>query len=196
MNRLQSRIIKALTALLLCLAVSTEATAKDKGLQLTISQQRLHTNGVLISQPDPIDMRIMHLVNANGIRSLEDYAGWLKTNILYKSDGPKDSWSPADQTLRRKTGDCEDYAFLNIAVLKVLGFKPQMFILSGKDGYHAICAFVKDGTFSLFDNNRLKETTARSIPELARLMANGQHFSTVHEVDLSTQKQRLIYRKI
>ena len=162
----------------------------------TIGQQHLHTNGVLISRPDPLDIKIAHLMSVNGIQSLEDYARWLKDNITYKTDGPKDSWSPAEETLIRKSGDCEDYAFLNIAALKVLGFKPQIFILSGKDGYHAICAFQKDGHFAWFDNSRLKETQATSILELAQLVATGKHYSSVNELDLTTRQQRLIYKKI
>ncbi len=70
----------------------------------------------------------------------------------------RDSWSTADQTLRRGDGDCEDYAILKYKILKELGVSPHdMRIIIGEvDGYgqHAqLHARMPDGSVYVMDNN-------------------------------------------
>jgi hypothetical protein len=46
------------------------------------------------------------------INNLEDLTIWIHNNIKYKSDGKFDYWQTPEETMRLKTGDCEDMCIL------------------------------------------------------------------------------------
>lgn len=138
-----------------------------------------HKKGVLISATRPLDLKIVHIIETNRIKTLDDYARWLKTNIIYQQDNKHDIWTIPQQTLRRKSGDCEDYTFLNMAVLKLLGYKPRFLALKKKDYGHAICAFQSKGYYFWFDNDKLKKTNTRTLVELAKYLSSSHNYTQI-----------------
>ena len=72
--------------------------------------------------------------------------------------------------LQKRRGDCEDYAFLNAAVLRVLGYRPEVLAMGGLGGNHAICVFKENGRYSWIDNARLKRSKAESILEFTKYL--------------------------
>lgn len=64
-----------------------------------------------------------------GIDSYRDIARWIQMRVEYKADF-LEAFSSPEETLRRRSGDCEDYAFLfaNIAYL-TMGIKMDVVIL-------------------------------------------------------------------
>jgi len=83
----------------------------------------------------------------------------------YDTDPSGDTWSTAGETLRRSTGDCEDYVIAKLQALKALGVAERdLFMTIGHDGYagavHAVLVVRADGRFLVLDNR-----TDRLIPE-------------------------------
>ena len=164
---------------------------------LYVASEISHQNGVLVSRPQPLHQEIVDLIDRNKIKSLEDYAKWLKDNIHYQNDGTKDIWSTPEQMLRKKTGDCEDYALLNASVLQVLGYQPHFLALVRNDlrHAHAICTFKYNGYFLWFDNAKLKKTSTASLEQLARDLSEQYHYSTLFEFNLKTKNWNILYKK-
>lgn len=50
---------------------------------------------------------------------------WCWKNLVYKRDGTKDIWQTPKETLRLRTGDCEDWALLERAVLLANGIPEE-----------------------------------------------------------------------
>ena len=144
------------------------------------------TGGVLVNKPDPLDMKVLNIIDNENMNSLEDYAKWLKKNFEYKKDESADIWSSPEETLTKKYGDCEDFAFLNAAVLRVFGYRPKVLgIVGGMIGVnHAICVFEKDGYYLWFDNTKLKKTSTSSIEEFGRYIFKKYLCFAIYEVDL------------
>ncbi len=138
--------------------------------KLVIRQEIYSVNGVTVCQSSPLDTEIVRLINKNNIRSVEDYANWLQKNIQYEKDKGKDAWAAPQVTLKRKYGDCEDYSFLNVAVLRVLGYESRVLVMKGITGCHAICVFQKNGYYFWFDNAELKKTSIRTIADFGRYL--------------------------
>lgn len=132
-----------------------------------IGQEIYKTNNVWVVRPVPLDERIVNIVNINRILSLEDYVQWLRENIKYREDGEKDYWSTPKETLQNRFGDCEDYAFLNEAVLRVFGYQPKVLAIKVRGFDHAICVFEENGYYSWIDNTELKRTETKSISEFS-----------------------------
>jgi len=103
-----------------CLFAYEQKSVYSPG-KLVIRQETYSVNEVSVCQPSPLDTEIVHLINKNNIRSVEDYANWLQKNIRYEKDKGKDAWAAPQITLKRKYGDCEHYALLNIDVMKMIG---------------------------------------------------------------------------
>ena len=62
------------------------------------------------SRPDPAGIRITEFLEAGGLRSIEDYAAWLKHNIYYQKSQGYQEWSAPEKVLDRRFGDCKDYS--------------------------------------------------------------------------------------
>lgn len=138
--------------------------------KLVIRQETYSANGISVCRPLPLDIEILDLINKNNIRSVEDYADWVKKNIRYEKDKGKDTWAAPQITLKRKYGDCEDYAFLNAAVLCVLGYQPKVLAMKGLTGCHAICVFQENGYYFWIDNTELKKTSTRTFADFGRYL--------------------------
>ena len=160
-----------------------------------IRQESFETQGVLVSRPNPSDAQIFDLITVNNIHSLEDYSQWLKRNIKYRPDGPQDTWATPIELLHKRSGDCEDYTFLNVAVLKVLGYHPHFLALGRPGNFHAICLFKENDYYVWFDNTELKRTKTKTMMEFAQLIVQNYNYSSLHELDPRTQKWQLLFKK-
>ena len=145
----------------------------------------------LAAKPAELDMRIVRLINNEHIKSIEDYAKWLQEHVTYKSDEGADSWALPEETLTRGYGDCEDFAFLNAAVLRVFGYIPEVLGLAGgvRRVNHAICAFKKGNEYYWFDNSCLKSTDASSKEALAKHIVQRQGYAYMFEINLEEKSR-------
>ena len=144
------------------------------------SQEQTHTSGVWVSRPRPADEKVLSLLRINNIQTLQEYTQWLNDNTSYQKD-TVDVWASPEETLLKKHGDCEDFAFLNAQVLQLLGYKTHILALSLKPRDHAVCAFAKDGYYFWFDNNHLKETAAQNLADLAKQISLEYPFQYIFE---------------
>ena len=160
---------------------------------LIIRQEHYERDQVLVSRPDPLDERIQTLFRLNAIHSLEDYSHWLQNNISYQKDF-QENWESPQETLKKKYGDCKSYAFLNAAILKVMGFQPRILALARPAGAggHAVCVFQKDGYYLWFDNSRLKKTCAQDLKTLEKEIAKEHSFSSVYEYQTQNNRWQLM----
>ena len=126
---------------------------------------------------------------------MKDYAEWLSNSVEYKLDGKLDVWSDSDVTLKRGYGDCEDYAFLNATVLKVLGYTPKVLALGDRGKSHAICAFTQDGKYMYFDNAKLSEVNVSSLEGFAEHIFSTFKGSVLSEMSLSDRTHNILYVK-
>ena len=165
------------------------------GRNLVIRQEAFETNGVLVSRPVPLDEKILYIIINNKIGSLEDYVQWLQENIKYKKDEKKDYWSTPEETLQDKRGDCEDYAFLNAAVLHLLGYQPEVLAVGRLGRNHAICIFEENGNYSFIDNTMLKRTQAQSISELASYLFSKYGCSYLLKLSLESKDWDILFKK-
>ncbi len=175
-----------------CSAVETAIPVRSP----QVRQERLQHNGVLVARPVASDQRIAEIVSQNQIRTVQDYAAWLGKNMIYQSDPRDDQWLDPQEFLKTKRGDCEDFAFLNSQVLRVLGFAPHVLMLYSNKNAHAVCAFEYSGKFYWFDNAQLKSSTAQDLVALAQELTEQFHYSRSFELDVLSKQSRLIYQRI
>lgn len=119
-------------------------------------------------KPQPEAFLDIHsFLQANNIRSLDDYILWLAQNVTYSTDITKDDWADPLVTLNNKTGDCEDIAFLNAEVLKYYGYEPQVLAYGRDKEAHVICLFMKEGKYYIFDNTKFyRDIVSPSLKEI------------------------------
>ncbi len=188
-----------LTAVILLLfgsAAFASETEPANGLEsrVVIAQEHCERDGLLISGPNRLDERIRDIIVFNHLKNLDDYAAWLKDNIKYAKDKNGDTWSPAEETLRRGKGDCEDFAFLNAAVLNACGYKPRVIALMSIYGCHAVCIFKEGRTYSLLDNSRLVRTACTSMVELSRYFFSNYLCQTICSVEFADKSVKILYK--
>ncbi|MFH1837805.1 MAG: hypothetical protein ABH862_06825, partial [Candidatus Omnitrophota bacterium] len=93
----------------------------------------------------------------------------------------------------RKYGDCEDYAFLSAAVLKVLGYDPKVLAIGDGSKSHAICVFEKDGKYMWFNNTNLESTEAFSFSQFAEYIFATYKASFISEMNPATKTHTILY---
>lgn len=65
---------------------------------------------------------------------LADVNRWVNRSIRYQSDNGRDHWARASETLRKRAGDCEDYAILKMQLLAAAGIdKDDMMLTLARD---------------------------------------------------------------
>ena len=159
-------------------------------------RQVKHKRGsAFISRPDPTAMEVLDTLRINGIRSLKDYTQWLPKNVKYKRDKGADIWSSPEETLERSYGDCEDYAFLNAAALRLLGYEPKVLGMGKPVRSHAICAFKENGHYLWFDNARLRKTNASTIAEFAGHIFKNHNYLCLLELNFDTGDWNILFKK-
>ncbi len=131
----------------------------------------------------------------NKIRNLTDYAHWLETNTNYREDPIGDDWAPPQEMLRRRIGDCEDYAFLTAEVLKILGYQPHILALAMEDFTHAITVFKDNDQYCIFDNYKLVQTKITSFEDLTQFFILKLNSRYIIEVNFDRDKSRMIYKR-
>ena len=188
------KIYRVLPVILLSLCCFSQPSSAEETIRkLMVAQEHDHHNGVWVVRPRLIDNRVVDLIMLNKIRTLDDYAAWMAANLSYKQDQVNDHWEPPESMLKSRKGDCEDFAFLTAAVLRVLGYQPHFLALVNNSRTHAICTFQKDGYFVWFDNAKLHRTEARSLEEFASLLTKQFNYSRTLELDLESRRWKLVY---
>jgi predicted transglutaminase-like cysteine proteinase len=189
-----------LAAFVVCVSFPN-AWAGARTEKLHIRQDSFRQQGVLVARPNPLDTSIAQLISSNNIRTLDDYARWLKQNVQYKSDGSHDDWLSPEQLLALKRGDCEDYTFLNAAVLRVLGFESRPLALKRGGGRnqgtqaHAICVFRSGENFFWFDNTRLLRTEIKNARDFNQHITEIYNSNQLLELNPDTRGWTLVFQK-
>ncbi|MBN1526269.1 MAG: hypothetical protein JW919_01610 [Candidatus Omnitrophica bacterium] len=101
----------------------------------------------------------------SSVRTPEQIAEWFTSEFQYRIKIP-DRPQSASETLRLKSGDCDDLATLASLVLSDLGIDSNVVIIKfqGLNIRHAICIWKdKDGTYSFLSNKELQRTGQRDI---------------------------------
>jgi len=191
--------VLVICAVCIFLPESGRVSAQDVALglagKLVVRQQMQNISGVLVSQPDPLDIEIVSIIKNNNIKSFKDYFRWLSENIEFKEDDEKDEWLSPRQMLRRGCGDCEDHAFLNAAFLRVFGYKPRILAMGGFTHSHALCVFKENGYYSWIDNTVLKRTDAKSIVQLSKYIFVEYRCQSILELDLAAKRYSVLFQR-
>ena len=173
---------------------SNLAYAGSQILDYQIRQEKVSKNGVMTMRPKAEDEKIYNLLANNGIHSLEDYAKWLVSNVVYKKDTRRDTWSKPLDVIAKKYGDCEDFTLLNITILRILGYSPKFWAFYTKKSGHAVCVFKKNNQYYYFDNMELKQIKESDILEFARNISSRKSYTEIKELNLETRKWNLVYK--
>jgi len=175
--------------------VSAQDVALGLAGKLVIRQQMQNAHGILVSQPNPLDIEIVAIIKSNNIRSFQDYLSWLEKHVEFKEDDGEDEWLGPKEMLRKGCGDCEDHAFLNAAFLRVFGYEPRVLALGGFTHSHAICVFKENGYYSWIDNTVLKRTDAKSVVQLAKYIFIEYSCQSILELDLAAKKYNVLFKR-
>ena len=151
-------------------AMARTETDFSSNISVVIGGSKWRVGNTVINKPDSLDQKGLNILANENIKSVEDYAEWLRKNLKYRRDKKADRWSLPEETLRKGCGDCEDLAFLSEEVLSILGYKPQVVALAknGRKEWYAICIFKRDGHYLYFDNCRFKKTSATSLEQFTK----------------------------
>ena len=186
--------IAGITIMALFLTVSS-VYADNEFRGFNIRQEVSKEKGVMVVKPLAEDKQIVDFIYENKIQSLEDYAQWVQKNISYKKEFGTDIWQDPINFLSKRKGDCEDYALLNMEVLKVVGYQPQFIALMGQKKSHAICVFELNGEYYYFDNAVLKKTNTNNIMQFVKDFISQSSYSEVREYLPETKKWNTLYVK-
>lgn len=195
---MKTKLICNLTVVLVLLFSGSTGFASSVvavGGNFVIRQETVRLGSVLVSRPSELDTRIAGFLSANDIKTLDEYEMWVGKNIKFKADVQGDVWSSPGETLDRLYGDCEDYAFLNASVLRVLGYESKVMVLGTSERDHAICAFEKDGNYFWFDNGELKRTDTSSMRKFGKHIFKTYACSRISEVNFETKKCSMLFIK-
>ena len=148
----------------------------------------LLSNRTVLADADSDRWKMVQFLNEHLIYTVNAYAKWLNQNVHYEPDKSEDSWAGPMETIKKGTGDCEDFAFLSAAVLKVFGYDPRVIAVGhGKDA-HVICIFKRDGVYYAFDNNELNRTNQTSMAAMAKFFQQSMSSEFVLELSLHPNK--------
>ncbi len=160
-----------------------------------VRQEKLNLNGVLVSRPSNEDVEIVKFLKDNNIHNPQEYAQWLAQNVQFKKDQDSDQWSNPLETLARKFGDCEDFTFLNIAVLRVMGYDAKFVAFFNPDVQnHAVTVFQDHGQFYYFDNMNLKKIEESSVLEFAKNKMSKNRYLLSKVLNVDSRKWELLYK--
>lgn len=93
----------------------------------------------------------------NWINNPESLSIWLKANITYQIEKEgEDYWKKSFETVRDKSGDCEDFSFLVDKILSDLGYETKVIAvylkINEKIEGHAICLIKENNKYTFFSN--------------------------------------------
>lgn len=109
--------------------------------------------------------------------------------------GKADVWSPAPATLKRGTGDCEDYAIAKMAMLRRAGFAERdLYLVIVRDlvrrSDHAVLAVRAEGRMYVLDNGTDAVLESGAVADYRPIMtfaANGSWTHGYRRADTSVQ---------
>lgn len=105
--------------------------------------------------------RFAYANDPDPMQVLTDVNRWVNAHVTFVDDaravGQVDQWAGAAETLRRASGDCEDFALAKLQLLTALGFDPdRMFLVVARDlvrrADHAVLVVMLDDRFVVLDN--------------------------------------------
>ena len=108
--------------------------------------------------------------NLPTFKTPQQLSNWLMCNFKYHKE-IGDHWQSPEETLQKRSGDCEDFAILVIVMLKKMGIKSDMVILTfrGLSMGHVICIWKDcDGIVNFISNRELVYTRKTSIEEAVK----------------------------
>jgi len=187
--------LMVLFILLFSSAVGSASCAAIFAGDYTIRQEITRLGSVLVARPSEIDTQIAGFLGTHDIKTPDEYAMWLAKNISYRADAAGDIWSSPKETLNRLYGDCEDYAFLSAAVLRVLGYESKIMVLGTSGQDHAICVFEKDGHYLWFDNKELRRTDIFTMRKFGEYIFKKYACSRISEINVETKQCSVLYIK-
>jgi len=94
------------------------------------------------------------------INTPQGLVDWLSHEFSYRMEFP-DNWQSPGDTIKKRGGDCEDFATLASAFLRKIGVQNDIAIVSfeGLDIAHALCIWKGDnGSYSFISNRKLYRT--------------------------------------
>ena len=109
------------------------------------------------------------------LKTPEDVARWLSDEFEYVMTIP-DKPQPVEETLRIRTGDCDDFAMVASAALSRLGIVNEVVVIrfEGLRIGHAICAWkTAEGTYDFISTKNIYHTRQRSIIALVEAYYPG-----------------------
>jgi len=117
-----------------------------------------------------------------------EFVSWLKDGFYYHLEA-NDDWQSPEETIRSKSGDCEDYALLASAFLSNIGYTENYVIIvkfSGLYTRHAICVFrEKNGSYSFISNKKMFRTGQKSVRS-----AISKYYPDWEEITFSTHSKK------
>jgi predicted transglutaminase-like cysteine proteinase len=143
------------------------------------------------------DMRGIHrAVAASGARradnesaKIEAVNSWVNRTIAFGDDraiyGRADYWAPASETLRRGTGDCEDFAIAKMELLSALGIShSNMRLVVARDlvrnADHAVLVVILADRSVMLDNVTDQLLDARLPNDYRPIMSFSRNAKWVH----------------
>jgi predicted transglutaminase-like cysteine proteinase len=114
---------------------------------------------------------------------------WVNERVRFSSDrarsGSADQWSSAGETLRRGTGDCEDYAIAKMKLLQAAGIsRADIYLVIARDlvrrADHAILAVRLRGQLVILDSSTDKILDARQVLDYRPIFSFGEKGAWVH----------------
>jgi predicted transglutaminase-like cysteine proteinase len=122
---------------------------------------------------------------------------WVNERIRFSDDrnavGRTDRWSGAAETLRRGTGDCEDYALTKMQLLAALGFETEdMYLVVVRDtvrlGDHAVLAVRLGERFVILDNLHADVVDSVLLPQYRPVISYSSAGRWVHGFPAAPQR--------
>lgn len=187
------RVFKRHAAITLSILISSQLSARASDI---LPVTPLEPIGTFQLRQSEIDKKFITLfLEKQNIHNLDEYIVWFKQNIHYKSDGGSDQWSTPIETILRRSGDCEDLAFLNKTVLEVLGIESKVLGTQKGSAHHVFCVFQHNQKIYIFDNMNCIRTKAESIEEIAVFLYEKYNINYLLEVSLYPRSISLLFSK-
>ena len=146
------------------------------------------SNKPVFAEVDAERWQLVQFLNEHLLYTVDAYAKWLNENIHYESDKGDDAWASPMDTIKKGAGDCEDFAFLSAAVLKIFGYDPRVIAVGHEKNAHVICIFKRDGVYYAFDNTELNRTNQTTLTAMARFFQQAMDSEYVLELSLHPNK--------
>ena len=115
---------------------------------------------------------------------LQSVNQWVNARVSF-TDDRADIWSGADATLRRASGDCEDYAIAKMKLLEAAGVAPtDMYIIIARDlvrrADHALLVVRLDRRLVVLDNSTDQLLDAEQISDYRPIFSYSANGAWVH----------------